>query len=555
MLERSRPAGLAAVALATLVALVLLVPAGSAAPGDQRRPNVLVLMTDDQTLESMRVMRSVRDQIAARGTTFTRNFVSFSLCCPSRATFLTGQYAHNHGVLGNKPPLGGFGKLDTSNYLPLWLQRAGYRTIHLGKFLNGYGRDTPPTDVPPGWDEWYASVDPSTYRYWGYTLNENGLLSTYGIGRNPLFYSTDYYTQRAVDLIARTAPASQPFFLSVAFLAPHAGGPREPDDPPGISTPAVAPRHRDRFAATPLPVPPSYNELDVSDKPAHIRALPLIGPVRAQKIRENYQQRLESLLAVDEGIARILGALRTAGELDDTLVIFTSDNGFFHGEHRVPNGKVLVYEPSIRVPLIMRGPGVPKGAKRGQLVTNADLAPTILDATGARPGKTQDGRSLFGLLRDPDREWGRDLLIEGGGVPGKGAFDALRTYRYLYAQYTTGERELYDLERDPHELRSRHADAAYAPVRRGLARRLSALKDCAGRSCRTSPAVRLHVRRCTARVSGSGLERVDFQSDRLRRDARAPFRALAGGRRLRARVRTLDGRVVTLDRRLPRACR
>ena len=125
MLERSRPAGLAAAVLATLVALVLLAPAGSAAPEPGKRPNVLVLMTDDQTLESMRVMPNVRDLLARRGTTFTRSFVSFSLCCPSRATFLTGQYAHNHGVLGNKPPIGGYGKLDTSNYLPLWLQRAG----------------------------------------------------------------------------------------------------------------------------------------------------------------------------------------------------------------------------------------------------------------------------------------------------------------------------------------------------------------------------------------------------------------------------------------------
>ncbi len=555
MLERSRPAGLAAAVLATLVALVLLAPAGSAAPEPGKRPNVLVLMTDDQTLESMRVMPNVRDLLARRGTTFTRSFVSFSLCCPSRATFLTGQYAHNHGVLGNKPPIGGYGKLDTSNYLPLWLQRAGYRTIHLGKFLNGYGRDRPATEVPPGWNEWYASVDPSTYRFWGYTLNENGLLNTYGVGRNPIFYSTDYYSQRAVDLIARNAPRKQPFFLSVAFLAPHAGAPREPDDPRGIGTPAVAPRHRDRFAGTPLPSSPAYNEADVSDKPAYIRALPRIGPGRAAQIQENYEQRLESLLAVDEGIARILGALRTAGELDDTLVIFTSDNGFFHGEHRVQNGKVLLYEPSIRLPLILRGPGVPEDAHRGQLVTNADLAPTILDATGAQPGRTEDGRSLFELLRDPGREWGRDLLIEGGGAPGKGEFDALRTYRYLYAEYSNGDRELYDLDRDPYELQSRHADRAYASVRKKLARRLASLKNCAGSSCRTGPRVRLRVRGCTARVSGSGLERVNFHSDRRSRDRRAPFRAVAAGRKLRARVRTLDGRVVTLDRRLPRDCR
>ncbi|HEU0024197.1 MAG TPA: sulfatase [Thermoleophilaceae bacterium] len=553
MLTRSRPLGVGTALTATLLALALLAPSGSTAGEPARRPNIVVLMTDDQTLESLRVMPNVRELLGERGTTFSRSFVSFSLCCPSRATYLTGQYAHNHGVLSNRPPTGGYTKLDKSEWLPLWLQQAGYRTIHLGKFLNGYGRDAPPTEVPPGWNEWYGSVDPSTYRFWGYTLNENGLLNTYGVGRDPFLYSSDYYSQRAVELIARHVPGPQPLFLNVAFLAPHSGGPREPDDPQGLATPAVAPRHRDRFAGTPQPLTPAFNEADVSDKPAHIRARRPIGFVRAQAIQQNYQQRLESLLAVDEGIARILGALRGAGELDDTLVVFTSDNGFFHGEHRVPSGKVLVYEPSVRVPLILRGPGVPKGERRHQLVTNADLAPTILEAAGGRPGKVQDGRSLFGLLRDGGREWGRDLLIEGN-IPG-GGFDALRTYRYLYAAYSTGERELYDLELDPHQLQSLHADPSYRRVKAGLARRLAALKDCAGRACRARPTAKLRVRRCVARVSGGGVERVAFQSRTRARVRRAPFRALAAGRRLRARVRTLDGRVVTLDRRLPRACR
>jgi arylsulfatase A-like enzyme len=554
MPERGRPIGVAAAFLTTLVTLVLLVPSGSAAPERQSRPNVLVLMTDDQTLESLRVMPNVQQLLAGRGTTFTRSFVSFSLCCPSRATLLTGQYAHNHGVLGNQPPVGGYTKLDTSEYLPVWLQRAGYRTIHLGKFLNGYGRDTPLNHVPPGWSEWYGSLDPSTYRFWGYALNENGKLATYGLGREPAFYSTDYYSQRAVELIGRSAPSSQPFYLEVAFLAPHTGAPREPDDPARLNTPAVAPRHRDRFAGTPLPPSPAFNEADVSDKPAFIQAMPRIGPVRAGAIRENYQQRLESLLAVDEGIARILGALGAAGEIDETLILFTSDNGFFHGEHRVPNGKVLVYEPSIRVPLILRGPGVPRNARRHQLVTNADLAPTILDAAGAEPGRVQDGRSLYRLLADRGLEWGRDLLIEGGGAPGRGEFDALRTYRYLYAQYSTGERELYDVQSDPYQLASRHADPRYARIQRGLARRLAALKACVGAGCRARPEVRLRVRRCKARVSGGLLERVRFRSRRRSLDARAPFRAAAVGRRLRARVRMLDGRVLTFDRRLPAAC-
>jgi N-acetylglucosamine-6-sulfatase len=542
--------GVAAIFL--LAALLTPAAAGAAAP---QRPNILVLMTDDQTLESMRVMGGVRESLAAEGTTFDRAFVSNALCCPSRATLFTGQYSHNHGVLGNVAPDGGYGRLDKREWLPVWLQRAGYRTVHIGKFLNQYGIANP-IEVPPGWTEWYGSIDPSTYFFYGYTLNENGFLNTYGLDRNPLYYSSDYYTERAVSVVQRMGETRTPFFLSVAYLAPHSGGPRDADDPQGLATPSPALRHIDRFAAEPLPGDPSYNEVDLSDKPSFIEALPPIDQVRAAAIDENYRQRLESLLAVDEGIVRIVDALRAEGELDDTLILFTSDNGFFHGEHRVQNGKVLVYEPSIRVPLILRGPGVPEGARRGQLVTNADLAPTILEAAGAKAGKTQDGRSLFRLLEDRGLEWGRDLLIEGAPGVNQPAFDAIRTYRYVFVQHTNGERELYDLERDPHQLTSLHADPAYAGVQAELSLRLGLLSVCAGRGCRTRPTARLAVRRCRARVGGTGVEAVTFRSARrLRLDRARPFGSPVGGRRLRARIQTSDGRLVTLDRRLPPACR
>jgi arylsulfatase A-like enzyme len=469
------------------LALLALAAAGcSGANGadqviDDERPNVVVLMTDDQTLESMRVMGGVRRTLAEGGTTFTRSFVSFALCCPSRATFLTGQYAHNHGVFGNRPPTGGYGRLDTAETLPVWLERAGYRTMHVGKFLNRYGLDRPPTEVPPGWDDWHASVDPLTYQYYGTMLNENGSLHTY-----PGRYSTDLYARKAEALIRRAADDERPFFLFVGFLAPHAGGPRELDDPVGLATPVPAARHRELFAAEPLPpqVRAAFSERDMSDKPAYLRARPPIAPEQEEAIEENYRQRLESLLAVDEAVVSIIRTLRTEDELDNTLVIFTSDNGFFHGEHRMPSEKMLAYEPSIRVPLVMRGPGVPAGAERRQLVTNADLAPTILDVADATPTKPQDGSSLLPLLANPRLEWGRDLLIEGTDGFTVVAFEAIRTYRYLYVEYVTGERELYDLERDPHELRSVHADPAYQPVERELARRLQRLSRCVGRRCR-----------------------------------------------------------------------
>ena len=228
-----------------------------------------------------------------------------------------------------------------------------------------------------------------------------------------------------------------------------------------------------------LPLPPSFNEADVSDKPAAIRRRPPIGVATAAAIQEGYQQRLESLLAVDEAVASIVGTLRATGELDDTLILFTSDNGFFHGEHRVRLGKVLPYEPSIRLPLLMRGPGVPAGERLGQLVTNADLAPTIEDAAGARPGRAQDGRSLLDLVKDPGAQWGRELLLEGGTNQGL-TFAGLRNYRWKYIEYATAEKELYDLENDPDELNNLAGDPALAPLRADMAVRLAALRTCAG---------------------------------------------------------------------------
>jgi arylsulfatase A-like enzyme len=278
----------------------------------------------------------------------------------------------------------------------------------------------------------------------------------------------------------------------------------------------------------------------VSDKPGFIRHRPRISAARRAAITENYRQELESLLAVDEGVVGLVEALRASGELADTLIVFTSDNGFFHGEHRVPSGKVMVYEPSIRVPLILRGPGVPAGARRRQLVSNVDLAPTILEAAGATPGLPQDGRSLFGLLRDRGLEWGRELLIEGPTGLRAVAFTALRNQRYLYAEHDNGARELYDLARDPDQLESLHHDPAHQAIQARLAERLAALQICAGARCAARPRARLALRGCRPAVRAPGARSV-----RLRRR-----RAV-----LRARVRFRDGRVLTLDRRLPAPCR
>ena len=285
----------------------------------------------------------------------------------------------------------------------------------------------------------------------------------------------------------------------------------------------------------------------MTDKPAAMQRRPLITDAQAASIQEAYQQRLESLLAVDEAVASIVAGLQGTGELDDTLILFTSDNGFFHGEHRVRQGKLLVYEPSIRLPLFMRGPGVPAGERRSQLVTNADLAPTILDAAEATPGRLQDGRSLFGLIDDPGVQWGRELLLEGGNNSTL-TFTALRNYRWKYVEHASGEAELYDLAGDPDELTNVAGVAELAPVRRALAARLALLRGCAGASCRARPALRLAAvrRRCgfVTAVRGDdadAIERVEFLVRRRPKRGAAAAPRASGAWRATAGPRSASG--------------
>jgi N-acetylglucosamine-6-sulfatase len=460
-------------------------PAGNTDPTPASRsftvrttPNVLVIETDDQTVESMRVMDNVNSLIGDQGVTFRNSFVNYSLCCPSRATFLTGQYEHNHGVLGNEPPNGGsprFESLHADNNLAVWLQNAGYYTAMIGKFLNRYSNNPP---VPPGWSEWHAAA-PNDQGVYSYTLNNNGTLVHYG--QAPADFKQDVLTGKAVDFVNARAPKAQPFFLWLTYTAPHIGAPDPNPNPPGDCDGAAkpAPRHAHAFDSEPLPKLPNFNEADVSDKPPKIRNLPRLNADQVTDIQRKYRCELESLLSVDEGVKKIVDALTASGELSNTLLVFTSDNGYFHGEHRIPQDKTRIYEESIRVPLEMRGPGIPRGGSIGALAINADLAPTIVEvANAARPGLVMDGRSLIPVAQNPGIEQGRELLIE------EPSFKAIRTGRYMYAEYSSGEKELYDLQKDPFELQSRHNDPVYALVKAQLATDLHKLQNCSGSSCR-----------------------------------------------------------------------
>jgi N-acetylglucosamine-6-sulfatase len=492
----------ASVCIGTVALLVMTTSAAAqeaAQASPQRGPNVVVLMTDDQTVGDMAVMPRTRRLIGGAGVTFTRSYVSYPVCCPSRATFLTGQYAHNNRVLCLYPDCGGgYGRLDTREYLPVWLRRAGYVTGHVGKFLNGYGRERPP-DVPRGWTEWYGLVDHSTYRMWGYKIHENGRTRTYGrpLVETPRLYQTDVVRNKAVSFIRRRAGGEAPFFLSVAFLAPHHESALVQRRTGRFVR--SAPRHRGAFARAPFLRPASYDEQDVSDKPWFVgRWHGPLTPTEHMAIVARSRARRASLLAVDEAVARLVGELRRVGELDNTYLVYTSDNGFMQGEHRVPQGKMLPYEPSTRVPLLIRGPRLPAGRRSKALVGNIDLAPTVLEATPARPPRPLDGRSILPFARNTSLRSLRPLLHETGGngvfgrrreegarglQPRVPAWRAVRTTRWLYVEYRGGQQELYDLKRDPAQLNSLARDPRYRVRLRTLRRILSDLSRCDGREC------------------------------------------------------------------------
>ena len=381
-------------------------------------------------------MPNTLDLIAKRGMTFNRYYVSYPLCCPSRVSLLTGRYAHNHGVKGNIQPDGGYtGFAQRAAYthnLAVWLQNSGYRTIHVGKFLNGYG-DDPYDDgktVPPGWSAWHTVLNADTdHYYYGYTENNNGTIEgpygdsgswetrEYGARDDigcpfaptnglPCYYETDHFTQQATEEISQTPPG-QPFYLQLDYTAPH-GDFRRP------AGPEPAPRHYDWFKGARLPHDrqEGFDEGNVTDKPRFIREAEHLTLNDKHTYRVYWQKQLESLRSVDDGVKEIIDTLGGLSRLRNTYILFTSDNGFFFGEHRLLGGKFLAYEPATHLPFLIRGPGIKPGTSTGELTANIDIAPTILELAGATADKSIDGRSMVPFLHDPSLRTRRPLLFE-----------------------------------------------------------------------------------------------------------------------------------------------
>jgi arylsulfatase A-like enzyme len=459
----------------------------AAAGAATSRPNIVLILVDDMAKRDLTAMPTVRSLLADKGTTFANSFTPFSLCCPDRTSILTGQYAHNHGVLGNgthKFPLGGYRRFTTDdNTMATWLDAAGYETAFVGKYLNYYDTPHAPGRVPPGWDDWHATKG---VHYNVARTFDNGVRHVHRS-----VYVTDFVTSLSVRFLERQLPRPDPLLLWAGYIAPHTGDPRDPDDcvrehgQRGIASPTPARRYRDLFEGRPLGADPSINEPRVADKPAAIRRLPVISPRLMRCLAELHQQRLESLQSVDDGVARIVGAVAAAGELDNTVFVFTSDNGYLIGQHRVLQGKALPYEPSIRVPLVVRGPGFPAGVVRRQLTASIDLAPTFAELAGATVQRDVDGVSLLPLASDPAAGAGRDIVVEAGPTSRHGPmmYTGIRTGRYVYVEYATGERELYDLTADPYELGNLADDPAVADLQQTLAEELAQVRDCAGSAC------------------------------------------------------------------------
>lgn len=441
----------------------------------------------------MWVLPKVRRLIGDRGTTFATSVVNYPLCCPSRATYYTGRYAHNHGVLWNNFPEGGYYKFDGSETLPVWLQRVGYSTVHIGKYLNEYGERNP-NEIPPGWSDWHGGVDPFTYSYFGFKLNNNGRVKTYG--NKPSDYQVDVEARIAERAIVKAARTKRPFFLNVAPIAPHTVSLTARRE----GTPAVpAPRYAQRFANAPMPRYPNFNEADISDKPTTIQSffpMPL-PPQDVADLQDHYRGRLGSLLAVDDLVERLVRTLKITGEYRNTVIVFTSDNGWIMGEHRLRDPltetgkaagvKYLPFESSSRVPLLIAGGAFPRHKTVKGVVINADLAPTILQLTGAKATRPIDGRSLLSAARSPSVLDGRGVLIETAANPrGVPAYASIRTQRYRYDLQEDGQEGLYDLKLDPWELTSFHADPRYARIKAILRAKLTVLRGCSGASCRTT---------------------------------------------------------------------
>ena len=596
---------------AAAVVGVLAVPAGARTTMPDGRPNVLVIMTDDMSAQDLRQLPNIKSYLADQGTSFDNAVDSFPLCCPSRATFITGQYAHNHGVFGNFWPYGWYGMGGRDNILPVWLHNTtasgggGYTTGMVGKWLNGYGAgkgvqskviggknytvNVPAGgEVPAGFDYWRGLLDVSAYDYFNFKMkvkdpgktatsrtwgdadyanalvefanlqvkpggttllgivtsaqnnfrysaaarrhNTNGLYDNWYGTADQANYTVDVTGKVTEDLVADQKTNAKPFFMWWSPASPHredangevrnnlVSGYHEwnPVTGVGVKDPRPPARYDSilkmgsayKTFETEIMSKPNFDKntpvdktqgtipksLTDGGKPIKVADQPALSPADKERLAEDYQGRVGALRAMDDHVKSMVERLKATGQYDNTVIVFTSDNGFLQGEHRIPGDKYVPYEESIRVPFIMEGPGIRKNAHVSDLVSNIDFAPTILDAAKANAGRTMDGVSLLPKAKSatatlPDRAIGLEAnapLFSSEGMPHQydKAYFGVRTSRWKYVKWAYGLTELYDLQADPYELNNLASDPAYSSTVSSMQTKMNALKACAGATCR-----------------------------------------------------------------------
>ena len=463
---------LASVALAVVLLTGAYGDKPTVAQESPAKPNFVFILADDMSQQDLGYMPKTRSLLGDQGMTFENAFVSNALCCPSRATIMRGQYAHNTGVWVNNKglPEGGWqayhaNGLERDN-VATRLDAAGYRTGLFGKYLNGHAG----TYVPPGWDKWFANFG---FEYFDYDINDNGTIRHFGKSNRD--YLTDVLKRQTKSFIATSAGLGESFFAYISPIAPHA-----PYTP--------APRHLHAYDGEQAARPPSFNEENVSDKPPNIRSRSLMSAEQIAAVDRRHEKRVETLQALDELVASVVAKLEAEGLMGNTYVFFTSDNGWSEGEHRRRQGKANPYEEDIHMPLLVRGPGVPAGSTAHNMVLNTDYLPTFTDLAGIPTPGYVDGRTLRPVLEEGTTGgWRSTVLLEGHqslwtyAAP---SHSGIRTSSgEKYVEYEDGFREYYDLDVDPYELTNSY-DPAAPPV--NLAARLEALKTCAADSCRTA---------------------------------------------------------------------
>jgi len=460
--------------------------------------NVVTILADDldwNTFSQVPRLAALR----TIGTSFVNSTVTDSLCCPSRSSILRSQYVHSHKVFSNLYASGGgFQKFfqlgEQKDCLGTWLHDAGIHTGFMGKYLNEYPDGAPsPTYIPPGWDDWVVPIDfGMAYRGYGYTLNRNGKLKKYG--HKPKDLINDVLTNAAESFIRR---APDGFYLQVNTFAPHEPAP-------------VARRNR-HLPSQAVPRTPSYNAVGTNE-PSWLSSLGPLPVRRLAKFDAMWSNRVKSAESVADTVTGVFAALTQSGHINDTLVIVTSDNGFHAAFHRLPAGKRTAFKEDTVVPLVMLGPGITKGGTVTAMSSTVDLAPTITSVLGTSPSAIAEGRNLVPFLTSQaaPSDWRTATLTESMSESAPGdpdystfsppRFASLRSEQWLYVEYSTGERELYDRFTDPDEMHNLISLEDPSVIAQ-LSAQLAALTACTGSTCRVADSMPVPASKLLAQAS------------------------------------------------------